>query len=429
VSKVLVPKRSAIAEGYPLGYILRRMGTPGDIGIEIECEGNKFPKADYTQYSGSTVNIPKPWTYHHDGSLRGADNAEYVLANPVKFSAVAGHLDDLKATLDKFGTVLDESNRTSVHVHLNFQNFHLNRLAAFCSLYFAMEEILTAWCGEHRVGNLFCLRAKDAPAIVTKIRRFIEDDGNRPLADGLHYSGLNVHALAKYGSVEVRTLRGCQDFNVIKDWVRILQRLYEVSADYPDPRGVISGFSGQGALTWFQTVLGDCGPIVRQGVPFSDQELTDMLYEGIRMAQDICYCRDWSFYKPVEVKADPFGRVPKRRKTKKAKAPNPFIGNIPEELQAHLIMDINEDGEVGVAPANTGIIFNAPPLNLDTHPEFDDPEEEDAYWDMIEEQEAIQAEAQTIAQQAATQSLNQWQPQAPNPVPFHTVNFADIVPE
>src|SRR3546814_5069288 len=116
------------------------------------------------------------------------------------------------------GSVLEESNRTSVHVHLNVQEFHLNRLCSFMALYFSVEEILTAWCGENRIGNMFCLRAKDAYGIVTNIKRFLQDENRgATFSDGLHYSGLNAQALQIFVSVEIRSLRGATEPQIIID--------------------------------------------------------------------------------------------------------------------------------------------------------------------------------------------------------------------
>src|SRR3546814_8609236 len=89
---------------------------------------------------------------------------------------------------------------------LNVQRFHLNRLCSFFSLYFLVEELLTAWCGEHRVGNLFCLRAKDAPAIVSEIKKTLQNEKIYFHA-GMHYAGLNAGAITKFGSVEIQSLR------------------------------------------------------------------------------------------------------------------------------------------------------------------------------------------------------------------------------
>src|SRR5690606_38923194 len=117
----------------------------------------------------------------------------------------------------------------SVHVHLNCQNFLINRLASFSALYFVLEEVLTEWCGEYRVGNLFCLRTKDAPAIVENLIDFIKADGGISFSNGLHYSGFNISALRKFGSIEIRTMRGTDNKELIQEWINILERLYVLS--------------------------------------------------------------------------------------------------------------------------------------------------------------------------------------------------------
>src|SRR5690606_4744320 len=111
-----------IQAGFDIETLLRKKSTDGEIGIEIEVEGNKFPKHAVEGYDGVDPHfIPDMWQYHRDGSLRGEDNAEYVLKNPIKFSEVPDAVNKLWEMFDKYGTVLETSNRTSVHVHLNAQ--------------------------------------------------------------------------------------------------------------------------------------------------------------------------------------------------------------------------------------------------------------------------------------------------------------------
>lgn len=294
-----IPKKDTIEPSFNVGIILNKKATKGVIGIELEFEGSNLLKEDKT---------PPPWVFHHDGSLRGKDNAEYVLASPVEFQDVEKSLEILWAALLANKAKFDNSNRTSVHVHLNAQMFHLNRLASFLALYFSVEEVLTNWCGEFRVGNLFCLRAKDAPSIVTQVKKFIAQDGEWPLSDTLHYGGVNLHALSKFGSLEFRTMRGVTDIPTIMAWVKILERLYTLSEDFKDPRSVCDLFSSSGPTTYFDEILGPCAEYVRAECGMSDREIQDAVYEGIRIAQDICYCRDWDVFKPETLKPDPFGR-------------------------------------------------------------------------------------------------------------------------
>lgn len=283
---------------FPVGIVLNRVGTAGEIGLEIEIEGKNLPKND----------CPAPWLYKHDGSLRGEDSAEYVLNGPILFKDVPKTLNKLWAKFKTKKSRLDDSNRTSVHVHLNCQNFHLARLASMTALYFISEEILTEYCGEYRVGNLFCLRAKDANGIVTHIRKFLEADGNYRIHDGLHYAGFNIQALQKFGSVEIRTLRGTSDPKVIEEWVGIIKHLYNKSEEFKDPRDICALFSCNGPIAFFYEIFGDKAFVLKQAIKWSDEQLSDSLLEGIRYAQDLCYCKDWSLYKQYDLKPDPFNR-------------------------------------------------------------------------------------------------------------------------
>lgn len=302
ITKPFYPKPKVPVIGLNIAALLGKRVVKGDVGIEIEVEGNKFKKE----------GLPVGWTYHKDGSLRGVDNAEYVLGKPIAFDKVKPMIESLWQMFQDYGSILDDSHRTSVHVHLNMQKFHLNRLAAFLAMYFSVEEILTQWCGEHRVGNLFCLRAKDATAIVSSLKRFIVSDGNAEIRDNMHYAGLNAQALHKFGSIEVRTLRGVSDPKTILDWVAILERIYKMSADFKDPRDVMAGFSGDGPMNYLKMVLGEHEETVVKEISWSVSQIRDSLYTGIRLAQDLCYCRDWSLYQQSDLREDPFGRDPRK---------------------------------------------------------------------------------------------------------------------
>lgn len=301
--EVFVKKSAKNVPGLNLGVLLglkKEKLVKGEVGIEIEVEGKNLP-------SVTQEHAPAPWVYKADHSLRGDENGEYVLKAPIKFSDVPGTLSKLWDHFEKCKTKFDDSNRTSVHIHLNCQDFHLNRLTAFCALHFILEEVLTEWCGEHRVGNLFCLRAKDAEAIITWLKKFIQNDGEYTLPEGLHYAGLNAQALQKFGSIEIRTLRGVSDPNVIQDWVRIYERLYKLSAEFKNPEEICDWFSANGPTAFFERILGDVSSVVKAGAGMTGEEIADSMYSGIRRAQDICFCRDWSTFRTVNVKDNPFG--------------------------------------------------------------------------------------------------------------------------
>lgn len=322
----------------PMLHVVGVRPTKGSVGIEVEVEGNKFPKHEYEGHlSVDPDKIPDQWKYHRDGSLRGDDNAEYVLAKPITFNEVPKAVNDLWSMFADYGTVLDESNRTSVHVHLNVQDWYLNRLCSFMGLYFSVEELLTAWCGEHRVGNLFCLRAKDAPAIITELKTFFQCRGKHSFSNGMHYAGFNASSLHRFGSVEIRTLRGSTEPSEIITWVGILQRLYDLSEEYTDPRQVIEGFSGEGAMAYLERVLGPYTNTVLEGSRMSLQEAMGAIYNGIRYAQDLCYAIDWTELEYIDPNNDPFKRTPKKIAASfdmwaaATSVPQPIPYNPPEE--------------------------------------------------------------------------------------------------
>jgi len=284
----------------------------GEVGIEIEIEGKRLPGV-------SCEPPPEPWLYKPDHSLRGAENGEYVLSKAIDFTEVPQALSKLWDVFEACKTKFDDSNRTSVHIHLNCQRWHLNRLASFAAINFILEEVLTEWCGEHRVGNLFCLRTKDAEAIVTWLKKFVQMDGTSEIPDGLHYAGFNVNALQKFGSVEIRTLRGVSNPNVIQDWVGIYERLYNLSAEFKDPTEICDWFSAEGPTAFFERVLGPVAGVVRKGVSMTSEEIADSMYSGVLRAQDICFCRDWTLFKALDVSDNPFG-LSKKKLIEKAMA-------------------------------------------------------------------------------------------------------------
>lgn len=315
LAKPFITKKKSNLESFTIQSIFGVCPVTGKVGLEVEVEGNGFPKTyedlDEDCCDGSEF-IPYQWRYTHDGSLRGIDNAEYVLQKPLEFHEVGPAVDALWQMFADYGSKLDESNRTSVHVHLNVQDFRLNRLCAFAGLWFCVEDLLTKWCGDHRVGNMFCLRANDAPAIVSKLRKLVTKGDVRGISndDGLHYAGFNTQALSKFGSIEIRTLRGATEPETIKTWVNILHRLYDLSETYQaDPRQVCQTFSGQPWQDFLRNILGPYTDLVMQRSGMTENEVRQSVHQGVRIAQNICFCASWEdFNNAKEASPDPFGR-------------------------------------------------------------------------------------------------------------------------
>lgn len=252
--------------------------TKGDVGIEIEVEGHRLPQ------------MRKYWCNEMDGSLRG-ESREYVMEKPMSLAEAKAALDELDKAYRDHNTVVHDSVRAGVHVHVNVQALNITQLYNYMTLYLILEEILVKWCGPAREGNLFCLRAGDAEYLMYALREAIENrDFQQLVTDQLRYASMNVKALGTYGSLEFRAMRGTRDLNLIYKWAEVLVHLREEAKKFTDPTDIINGFS-EGEIGYFlERVLGE------HADTFKCEGYERMLKEGMRRAQDLAFCVNWPDY-------------------------------------------------------------------------------------------------------------------------------------
>lgn len=266
----------------------------GEVGIEIEVEGKNLPTE--MQYS---------WSIHQDGSLKslkpGDQTAEYVLRKPVARDKVGNVLRYFDKNWAEAGAIAHESLRTSVHVHLNFQKHTQVEAVNMAVLWYIFEEPLVAWCGEDRVNNLFCLRADDAEAVILQLISAIRNGSMvQHLGDNIRYAALNMAALSKYGSIEIRSLRGTVDTQVIEAWVKVLLKLKDAAVSYENPIKIIQDFSSYGPEEFAVKVLGE---EFVEALGFKNNWASP--WNGMRLAQDLAYATQW--VKPVEKQLNGLG--------------------------------------------------------------------------------------------------------------------------
>ena len=244
---------------------------PGEVGIEVEVEGRNLPD----RFQGIV-----PWQIVGDGSLRG-ENREFVLKKPVKRGAWEKALNVLRNQLEKNESRVDFSHRCGVHVHINCQGLEVRDVISFITTYLCFEESLVRWCGDERVGNLFCLRASDAPGLIGWVNRLKETGSIRSVyTDRVRYGSVNLKALATYGSLEFRAMRSDLTPGVIEDWVNVLLKIKDYSVGKRDV-DIISQFSLQGPQDFFNEVLGE----FRDKINPTEYELVS----GMRNAQEVAF--------------------------------------------------------------------------------------------------------------------------------------------
>lgn len=262
----------------------------GDVGLEIEVEGSNLPRTG--EY----------WNVEHDGSLRGEglDTAcEYVFRQPLTLKGTKKALTYLKKQYEKNEAVVNDSPRCGVHVHVNCQKLTIVQLYNFMTAYLIFEELLVNWCGPTRVGNLFCLRVKDAEYLLYSLVRALETgDYRRSFAtDELRYASMNVKALATYGSLEFRAMRGTDDVSAIYQWAEVLVGLRENSQQFPNPIEMVVGSSMHGLSTLVEQLFGEHSDII-----FSQEGWEQSAMDGVRRVQEVAYAADW----------EELSRLPKR---------------------------------------------------------------------------------------------------------------------
>jgi len=246
-----------------------------EVGIEIEVEGENLPQ-----------NTPMGWRREHDGSLRG-ESAEYVLRKPIPRAKVEMMLDRLISKFDS--SQVFDTGRAGVHIHINIRDLTEVQLYNFICLYLVFEDTLVDYCGEARVGNLFCLRAKDAEYLLELVEAAaIESDLRILHTDAIRYASINCKAICEYGSLEFRAMRSTVDKEVLLGWTGMLLRLKDMSKMFTDPRDIVSTMSWEGGEEFAKKIFGE---ILSYFPANTDWELC--VLEGIRQAQTIAYAGNW----------------------------------------------------------------------------------------------------------------------------------------
>lgn len=223
----------------------------GEIGIELEAEG-RFQLAD-----SLCMGEDEHWQIVEEGSLRNGGH-EFVTKMPVNEK-------DLDVVLDRLfeltkGTQFNQSIRTSLHIHINVLNELISDVFKIIGSWWLIENILVEINGKERIGNLFCLRAKDAEDICELVQEvvcypnsFWDINSNT-----VRYGAQNIGAVQKYGSLEYRFMRGYTNPEDIKKWaVGLLNFHRVVLRQFPSLLDVVRFVETSSPIEFLNTFLTD----------------------------------------------------------------------------------------------------------------------------------------------------------------------------
>ena len=251
----------------------------GDVGIEIEMEGEFLPTAN----SGS-------WHAKTDGSLR-AGGIEYVTRGPINKEDIEYVLGLLWSQFKKAGAVLKPSDRCGVHIHLNCQNYTFEEIWRIATLSLMLEDILLEFCGEARNGNLFCLNTRDGSGLLLQLVQDREAGGRFETLNSpghFKYAFLNFSVLPMYGSLEYRSLQTEKDYDNILTWTEMILAIKDYALSHDSLPHIISNISMHGIDNFLLDIFGKKNAkILRETNP----HYTHIILENIRRIQILAYSK------------------------------------------------------------------------------------------------------------------------------------------
>lgn len=258
-----------------------RSNYEGEIGIEIEMEGNHLVLPAVARGI---------WRAEGDGSLRGNEAIEYVLRKPAKRENLRQKLALLQKSLEDEEADLDATERCGVHVHIDCRDLTYTQVFNFGLLYLLFEEILLEFCGDGRQNNLFCLSGQYGNGLLMELKHARKTAEPLVLMDDhLRYASLNFSSLRKYGTLEFRGFRSTEKLLEIADWAELLLCLKDEATQMKDLRHVIENVSQQGAFALLEMVFKDKADLLTAGKNMLSIE-RDVL-SGARRIQNVCYTR------------------------------------------------------------------------------------------------------------------------------------------
>lgn len=271
---------------YLVRDLYQRKATKGEIGIELETIGKNLPEV---------FNDTPLWGIHNDDSVKpreGEMAKEYVLNQPISRGKVSEALQALQKEWTTSKSEIAEGRiSNSVHIHINAQTLTIQQVYTWLALYYLFEELLVRWAGNDRVANLFCLRARDAEAVIQLLKDSARKDNfiSGWNSTNYRYAAANICALPKFGSLEFRALRGTGKIDVINAWVEMLLAIKDKSLKYRDPVHVLSDFSQRSPFGLIRHVF----PEQYRSIFWSQSDFQDVMYTGSHLVQDFAHATKW----------------------------------------------------------------------------------------------------------------------------------------
>jgi hypothetical protein len=169
-----------------------------------------------------------------------------------------------------------------------------------------VENILIRVAGDERRSNLFCLPLCDAEAGLEAILQTVRSIGNLQFkkmalpAEHYKYAAMNVCPITRFGSVEIRSLRGVTDIKTIKKWTKAILAVkdYACSA-HRTPVTIIDQYEKVGVDIIYE-IFGDQSDLVAK-VEDKKGLIDKNLHYAAKIATASALRENWGFPKPKKL--------------------------------------------------------------------------------------------------------------------------------
>lgn len=226
---------------YP-SIVVQNKTIPQDqlMGVELEIEeANEFQLVENMRST-------------EDGSLRNGG---------VEFITFPANYDSTYNQLQEFFTLNNPheecySERTSIHVHMNVQDFTLPQLANVLLIYQTCEHLLYQFVGADRDKNIFCVPLSECYVARNAATVLANGDYN-PVMRWQKYTGLNLAPVRSLGTVEFRHMPGNCNMELISTWLKLLVSIMQMAKNstYDDLLETIITLNSSSAYDAFLTKI------------------------------------------------------------------------------------------------------------------------------------------------------------------------------
>jgi len=279
-----------------------RSFQPGELFVDGRCAmGVEFEIENLDNFSGGRLKTSFVQMIK-DGSLRNGGREFILGARNAMGQTLPVNGKDLEDGLLALDNALkgyeDDgyerpqcTERTSVHLHLDVRDLEWPELQKFVGLYTIFEDVLFRYAGEDRKASAYCKPIGRTSSIRENLGVLLTRDvdalgGILEQAD--KYDGLNLEAVKKFGSIEIRIHRGTTDIREVIEWINVIQSL-KIAAKSGDislhelPELV----SSLGLMNFFNKVFVDCAVTLD---PYADEM---SILQGVRVVQDLIHQKDF----------------------------------------------------------------------------------------------------------------------------------------